>query len=52
MSLYLAINITVMFLSGRWAVDAFKEGSNGWGWAHLIASALNAAFVLLHFFPN
>lgn len=52
MSLYLALNIAVMFIAGRWSVDAFNEGSNFWGWMHLIASAINAGGALLILFPN
>ena len=52
MGLYLAFNLIFSTLAARWAYESFRDGMNGFGWIHLIMSAVNAAAALNLIFSN
>jgi hypothetical protein len=37
------INLVFVYLSWKWASEAFDNGNNVFGWFQIFASALNAA---------
>lgn len=43
------INFLLIFVSCKWAMDAFKQGNKFGGYFNIFASALNAAIVATHF---
>lgn len=46
MSAWYIISFVLVFLSGYWSYDSFKEGNTVGGWLNLFASAFNAAVIL------
>jgi len=46
--LYL-INLALVFISFKWAMDSFDKGLEFAGWLNIFASALNGAVIAHHF---
>lgn len=44
------INVVFVYLSWKWATEAFEKGNDTAGWLNIFASAINAAAVASHFF--
>lgn len=47
--LFYLLNLACVFLSWKWAMEAFSVNNKFGGYANLFASALNAAIILNHF---
>lgn len=47
--LFYLLNLACVFLSWKWANDAFEAGNKLGGYMNLFASALNAVIILDHF---
>jgi hypothetical protein len=49
-NLFTFVNLALVVLSWRWAMQAFDHGQNGIGWINIIISAMNGAAVLSKIF--
>ena len=47
--LFYLLNLACVFLSWKWASEAFNNGNKFGGYFNLSASALNAVIILDHF---
>lgn len=47
--LFYLLNLACVFLSWKWAGEAFNNGNKWGGYLNLFASALNAVIILDHF---
>lgn len=45
MNFFLILNIVIMYLSWKWATEAFDNGQNNLGWIQIFISAMNGAAV-------
>lgn len=52
MSLLYLGNLVFVFLSWKWATEAFEIGNKWGGYFNLFASALNAAIIVHYFFKD
>ena len=43
------INMVLVYLSWKWATEAFENGNDTAGWINIFVSAINAAAVASHF---
>ena len=49
MEYFFLVNSVCMIFSLALSANCFKDGNKLWGWLNLVASAMNAASVFLHF---